>query len=379
MNALLCLFCIVSVVLSAPTPCTAPYPLAPYTFVQTLGAGASGTALLVEKSDHSRVVLKSMKCDGAGAVGGWTNEEANYGSINLITDAISPLWTKQAGVGWKCNGLETTGGAEWVSAQQLGDKGARVAAFCDAAGEEPVDCCWSVLQTATGKFPFGKDGPMAAAVRANALKGQVWMYQLIYALYSGWNTIAFQHWDLKEPNVMVGAWPGGKTKMCFYHTAEAGGGKCITNADTQADAKLLRMIDFDLSATGGIGNIARVKFAGATKTDGKSLKDIFANVRPEGALSDAETAFNLLLDAIIAATPAATKATISSDEYTALSTAYQNALKAAYFADLADAPAKAECTDTCAIAESIAAYPALLEGRSSVHRSRLRQKVLGAK
>jgi len=363
---------------AAVEPCPTPSPFVPYTFTRTLGTGASGTALLVSKGG-APVVLKAMLCNGQGAVNGWKNEEANYLNIGLITADICPLYTKSEGAGWKCNGLTTTDNANWATHDQLGAKGGRVDSGCRAEGEEPVDCCWSVLQIATGSFPYGKDGPRSAAVRASALQTQVWMYQLLFALYAGWNTVAFQHWDLKEANVMVGAWPADVTKMCFYHTNGVGGGKCITNADTQADAKLLKMIDFDLSTSGGIGAIPRVKNAGANKKDGDSLKAMFENIRPEGAKTAAEDAFIALLDAISGASPAGIKDTLSSGDYGGLSTAYANAMKAAYFADLEAAPAPATCSGACAKAVSVAAYPAeFVEQRSTLRKSRLHQKVLQA-
>jgi hypothetical protein len=197
------------------------------------------------------------------------------------------------------------------------------------------------------------------------------MYQLLYALYSGWNTIAFQHWDLKEANVMVSDWPVDVTKLCMYHTDAADGGKCITNEATQSDGKLLRMIDFDLSTSGGIDTIPRVKYPGGSKDDATSLKAMFENIRPDGVKSADETDFLGLLDLVIGASPACGLDTITPEQYTALSVAYSNAMKAAYFADLEGAPLPSSCTGACATAISTAVFfpvHAFLEKKLSVRQ-----------
>jgi hypothetical protein len=345
-----------------------------YTFSKVLGSGASGTALLATKDGAGSVVLKVMLCGGALAKSGWQIEEKNYANIALITDEMCPLWTKAQAGGFMCEGLiKKKGGDQPFAADEaLAEKAERV---LDCYGQE---CCWSVLQTASGSFPYGQQKPNGPITRATALQTQVWMYQLLYALYAGWAKIAFQHWDLKEANVMVGGFPDTITKMCFYHTDAAGGGRCFTSAAEQANGKLLRMIDFDLSTSGGIGAVPRVKWA-SDKKDGTSLKAMFEHIRPEGVMSDAEKAFVLLLDAIIAANTAGNKDAISEDEYNAYATALSNALKSDYFADMESAPAPGTCAGApCQKAVATAVYPTLLEERVSVHKSRLHQKVLRA-
>jgi hypothetical protein len=342
-----------------------------YTFERVLGAGASGTALLATKEGAGSVVLKVMDCAGDLARKGWAIEEKNYVNIALISDEMCPLWTKAQGAGFMCKGF-MKGDQPFASDEAMTPKAERV---LECYGNE---CCWSVLQTATGSFPYGKDKPNSVPVRATALQTQVWMYQLLYALYAGWAKIAFQHWDLKEANVMVGGFPTDITKLCFYHTNAAGGGRCFTNGATQADGKLLRMIDFDLSTSGGIGAVARVKWA-SDKKDGTSLKAMFENIRPEGAKTDAETAFIGLLDAIIGANTAGTKDTISEEEYNAYATALSNALKSDYFADMESAPAPGTCTSPCQKAHIAATFPTFLEERAvSTPKSRLHKKVLQA-
>jgi len=174
---------------------------------------------------------------------------------------------------------------------------------CMGTSELSKNCLVSILEPASGKFPLGKEKPEDATVRAATLApAKALIFEIIYALRMAFAEQGFQHWDLKEANLMNREWKDTtRTEICFK--LEDNSLRCILKAALTHGGKTVNVLlmDFDNSAAGGCENTKcegeRIK-SSLTKHDAVSLKAIWENIRPDGAASAAETAFVGLIDAI---------------------------------------------------------------------------------
>ena len=365
-------------------------------FKKVLGKGASGTAVLVsDTATGSAKVAKLMV--GAGSVEGWTHEEAIYDSLTDLASRL-PLIMKRLTPGSNCEDVEddnygikrsddsdfikfcpptdnTLGciklagdqccvvseGLGCVNMDQLGNLEA-----CTGTTELSKNCLVSILEPASGDFPLGIHKPGDDAKRAATLaQAKALIFEVLYVLRMAFKEQGFQHWDLKEANLMNREWQdAARTEICF--TLGDNSLRCISKADLTHDGKTINVLlmDFDNSASGGCENSkcsgTRVK-SSLTKHDATSLKSIWDNIRPprpdgedgeDGAVvvSAHETAFVDLIDAI----PKTIKGNadqISEAEYTAYLAAYDAILTHAFFES--DGVSKkllpTDCTGTCSL------------------------------
>jgi hypothetical protein len=314
-----------------------------FKLINDLGSGASGDTFEVEQlTPKKTMVMKITVCATGGARDSWKRETANYNNLAGAQDA--PLFMQQTAAPFACMGPLRTSKHDWW--EESASKPERLKTA------ESGLLCFVLLEKAERAFAYGKTKPSLPAVRAaNEKMAKTALYQIVYAHYLGFVKSGFQNWDLKENNVMYAAWPGdnGQDRMCLTWrrpSRDRGSpapeqGRCFTKAD--ANSHIIKVMDLDISTSGGIDKVPRVKNATADKTDAKSIKAIWTNIKPNGIQASAEAAFLTLLDVLDSKTPKGSLDDLRA-AYADYKAAFEDVLAADFWRTLDDASQCASST-----------------------------------